>query len=268
VRPAGGSRVSRGARSGQDEGKIALLSSVGLHPNVRVVEFGCATGAFTRELAKAVGPSGLVHGIDPSAFNIARARELTRPDGLQNMLFAVASPARTGLAADSADLVVADHLLGRVSDPGEVVAEMVRVLRPGGTAAVFDDDEGLVVYEPEPPALTELRTLLARKRHESGEGLMVGRCLYRFLREAGLQEVTVVARTFNSTEMEPRERAQRMNHLAALAQTVDSLRETGAIPAADSARYHRALEEVASNPLEFIFVCGFFAHGTKPLRCA
>jgi len=133
---------------------------------------------------------------------------------------------------------------------------------------VFDDDEGLVIYEPEPPALAELRALLARKRHDSGGRVMIGRSLYRLLLEAGLQEVTVIAQTFNTTQVKPQERPRRMNHLSALTRSLAALEDSGAVSKADAARYRRALEEVAANPLGFAFACSFFACGRKPLRCA
>ncbi|MEW6032976.1 MAG: methyltransferase domain-containing protein [Bacillota bacterium] len=247
---------------------LRLLAEAGLSRGMDVVDFGCGTGFFTRQVARAVGPAGRVVGLSASAFNVARARELAAQEGLENLTFSVLDEKATGLAADFADVALTRYFLGQVPAPAGVVKEMVRVTRPGGLVAAFEDDEGLVVYEPEPPAVTELRALLSRNRVTAGGNWMMGRSLYRLLREAGLERIRVSASTSNSTDLELASGPERLTHTADLARAVDTLLEKGEIDREDAARYQRALEEVSRDPLAFVFVCRFFAVGRKPLRCA
>jgi ubiquinone/menaquinone biosynthesis C-methylase UbiE len=247
---------------------IRHLVEAGLGRGMNVVEFGCATGSFTREIARAVGPAGRVHGVDYSAFSVARARELSAQEGLENVTFDVADEKATTLATDFADLCVARHVLAQTPRPEEVVKEMSRVARPGGIVATFEADEGLVIYEPEPPALHELRDLLARNRLSTGGTWMTGRRLYRLLRDAGLERVRIVARTANSTEFERSPGHERMSHTAGMSRAVEALADKGDLTRDEASRYLRALEEAAGDPLSFIFVCDFFAFARKPLRCA
>jgi ubiquinone/menaquinone biosynthesis C-methylase UbiE len=249
-------------------GDVRLLAETGLGRGSNVVEFGCGSGALSRLLARAVGPAGRVLGLDLSAFNVARARELASEERLDNALFEVADLRQTRAATDYADVTVARNVLGHVSAPELVVKEMLRVTRPSGVVAALDADEGLVVYEPEPPVLAELRDVLARDRMAEGGNQYVGRSLYRLLAEAGLAGVRAVALPSNSTDPEWSTTRDPASHTAVLARAVDGLVERGKLSAEEASRYQRALHEVTHNPAGFIFVCSFFVWGRKPLRCA
>ncbi len=247
---------------------LRLLTEAGLARGMNVVEFGCGAGALSRLMARAVGPAGRVLGLDLSAFNVARSREIAAQGKLDNAIFEVADPRATKVATGFADLCVARHLLGKVPDAERVVREMTRVTRPGGVVAVFDTDEGLTIFEPEPPTVTELRNLLTRERLASGGNLTVGRSLYRLLTDAGLGGVRVVLLTSNSTEPEWPITRGPASRLAVLARAVDNLTEEGKLTREEAAHYHRAIEELTKNPKSFICATDFFAHGRRPLRCA
>lgn len=248
--------------------ELRLLTEAGLARGTTVVDIGCGSGALSRLIARAVGPAGRVLGLDSSAFNVARSREIAAQEKLDNAIFEVADPGETRVAPGFADLCVAHYLLGRVLDPERVVKEMARVTRPGGVVAVFDTDEGLTVFEPEPPGVTKLRSLLARERLAAGGSLTVGRSLYRLLSEAGLSGVRVVLLTSNSTEPGWSATRDPASRVGVLARAVRSLTEEGKLNREESARYHRALDEVTKSQLGFICATDFFAHGRRPLRCA
>src|SRR5205085_7190557 len=61
----------------EEEKRIARLL-LGLAPGDGVLDVACGTGPFTRDFARAVGPSGLVVGIDVSETMLARAVGDTR----------------------------------------------------------------------------------------------------------------------------------------------------------------------------------------------
>lgn len=255
---------------------IEYLVQLGLVRGAHVVELGCGTGTFSREMATVVGPTGTVCGLDSTAFSVARARELAVQAGLANTTFEAADLAATGLAADCADLVLARGVLGRVTRPAAVVREMVRLTRPGGVVVLTDQDEGLVIYEPEPPVLTELRAVLAERSRAAGFNPHVGRRLFHHLIEAGLEQVRALPRSWVAHGepsaplggVESWAREPRGRHVAGLAQNLDSLAERGELSREDVRRFRKALEELFSAPSFLIFSSDFVAWGTKPLRCA
>ena len=137
-RPAWG-RIAKGVRgpSMEDEHRIArqLLE---LHPGDGVLDVACGTGNFTRRFARAVGPQGLAVGVDLSETMLARAVGDTRSAGLDHQ----AAYVRAG----AEELPFLDHVfdaaccfagLNLMANPHSAIAEMARVLVPGGRIALF-----------------------------------------------------------------------------------------------------------------------------------
>lgn len=105
----------------------------GAVPAGEVVELGCGTGLYTRAYAPS---AALVTATDKSAPMLRRA-ERSLAD-LPNVIVKFADAMATGLPGESADAVVAVNLLHIVPDAAGVLAEIRRLLRPGGTAILVD----------------------------------------------------------------------------------------------------------------------------------
>jgi ubiquinone/menaquinone biosynthesis C-methylase UbiE len=116
----------------------ALIAAVGVHAGQRVLDVGCGTGYFARLLARAVGPGGLVIGIDPSQAMIDYARR--RADGTGTCAFRVGTAEALEFPAEHFDVVVASLMLHHLPDELRVPAlrEMGRVLRPAGNLLVAE----------------------------------------------------------------------------------------------------------------------------------
>jgi SAM-dependent methyltransferase len=126
----------RAADRQQREMLEGYTSELRLTAGARVLEVGCGTGAVSRFLV-ALDNVGEVVGVDPCELFIEGARELANDERLS---FAVADG--TALAFDDGafDAVVCHTTLCHVPECGRVIAEAHRVLRGGGTLAVFDGD--------------------------------------------------------------------------------------------------------------------------------
>lgn len=107
------------------------LSWVSVVKNERVLDVGCGAGGATRAAARAVGPDGMVVGVDPSPEALARARELT--DSELPVAYVQGSAERLPHIPDrSFDCVVMSLVLEQVTDLERALSEAHRVLRPGG----------------------------------------------------------------------------------------------------------------------------------------
>lgn len=123
-------------------------------PGLRWIDVGCGNGAFTEALVERCAPAE-VQGIDPSEGQLAFAR--TRPGSLvaefrQGDAMALPFP------ADRFDAAVMALVLVFVPDPAKGIAEMVRVVSPGGTVAAYMWDM-LGGGNPIDPILVEIRAM-------------------------------------------------------------------------------------------------------------
>lgn len=121
-----------------------------------VLEIGCGNGASTTLLMRHLEPARFV-GIDPAGGLIARAS--ATHGGKPGVTFAVADAVTTGQPDAAFDVVVAHTVFSHLADPEAALAEIYRVLRPGGRVAIFDGD-----YATNTVALFDGDTLQAAMR--------------------------------------------------------------------------------------------------------
>jgi SAM-dependent methyltransferase len=155
-----------------------------LHPGMDILDAGCGVGAIALDLAKTVGPRRIV-GIDVDADQIAAARASAADRGIGSPEFALGSVYELPFAAGSFDVVYANAVLLYLRDPVRALAEMRRVLRLGGVAAVSDDDISTIVFSPEIPGMSLGPTLFTRAVEHEGGNTSYSRHLRTLMIEAG-----------------------------------------------------------------------------------
>jgi ubiquinone/menaquinone biosynthesis C-methylase UbiE len=131
---------------------VSFLEWLAPRPGLRWIDIGCGNGAFTQLLIERCAPAE-VHGIDPSEGQLAFAR--ARPQARmaqfhQGDAMALPSPDHRF------DAAVMALVIFFVPDPVKGVAEMTRVVRPGGTVAAYVWDI-LEAGAPHEPIHAELR---------------------------------------------------------------------------------------------------------------
>lgn len=171
----------------------ALLDQVGLRPGQRAIDLGCGPRGIIDLLAERVGPGGHVVGLDADPAHIAMAREFAARQGLGVVQIVSADARRTGLPSGSFDLVHARTLLVTVPDVAEVLAEMVRLARPGGWVASLEPDLEWTLCHPEHPAYSRMFELFRIAFSRYGADLLIGRRLAELYRQAGLFEIGIQA---------------------------------------------------------------------------
>lgn len=158
------------------------------------IDLGCGPSGILDLLADRVGPAGHVVGLDFNPANVALAREFAAEHGPANVEVMQGDARRTGFPSASYDLVHARTLLVNILDPAAVVAEMVRLARPGGWIAVLEPDVGGSVYYPPHPAWDRLTQISLSARQVDGADVCIGRRLPELFRRAGLVDIGVEAK--------------------------------------------------------------------------
>ncbi|MFE0508496.1 methyltransferase domain-containing protein [Streptomyces sp. NPDC058964] len=121
----------------------------------RALDVGSGTGSWTRELAAAAGSAGSALGIEPNPWLRAVAEE--RAAGSRARFMdgdALALPVPDA----SVDVVWCERVLQHLAEPDRAVAEMARVLRPGGRVALLDTDWATTVLHPGDPEILSALT--------------------------------------------------------------------------------------------------------------
>ncbi|MGJ5819777.1 methyltransferase domain-containing protein [Paludibaculum fermentans] len=129
----------------QDHRHLAGL----LRPGLSVLDVGCAGGAITVGIAKAVGPEGEVVGVDRDPNQLESAR--THLPEHANLRFELGDAASLTYESHF-DIVTSARTLQWTPDPGAAVAAMARAAKPGGLVVILDynhEDNG---WDPAPPA--------------------------------------------------------------------------------------------------------------------
>jgi SAM-dependent methyltransferase len=171
----------------------ALLDRVGLRPGQTAIDLGCGPRGILGLLAARVSPGGRVVGVDADPAHAAMAAEFAARQGLPGVEIVTADARHTGLPSGSFDLVHARTLLINVPDPMRVVAEMVRLARPGGWVAAMEPDSDYAVCYPPNPAFARICEILPVVFNRNGADWGVGRRVPELFRRAGLVDVGVEA---------------------------------------------------------------------------
>jgi SAM-dependent methyltransferase len=161
-----------------------LLSAIGVGPGWRCLDLACGLGDVTRRMAARAGAPGRVLGVDRERRFLDRARA----DAAGAVEYLEGDACRTGLPEDGFDLVHG-RFLGGAAQFEALIAEAVRLARPGGTVALQEQDlSGMACFPPH-PAFARLKAMLGAGLEQSGTGRSLARRLFGLLRQAGLLDV-------------------------------------------------------------------------------
>jgi ubiquinone/menaquinone biosynthesis C-methylase UbiE len=169
-----------------------LFDLIGINAGSATIDVGCGVLGVLDVLAERVGKDGQVAGLDREPRIVEFGRRFTGQRGLAVELIEADATA-TGLPSSSFDLVHARTLLLNVQNPRDIVAEMVRIAKPGGVVALQEPDAGAWSCDPPHPAFDIVRSAILSAYRRTGKDFNIGRRVARMLRETGLDDVQVRA---------------------------------------------------------------------------
>lgn len=170
-----------------------VLEEMTLHPGAKLLEVGCGSGVLSRWLAHHTGKDSTIVAVDVNAYLLREAELLITKEGLGDVIeFREGNAEALPFPSDSFDVTLAFTVLEE-GDADRMLAEMVRVTKPGGQVAV-------IVRGVDKPWLVNLKLPDDLKtKVEAPPGLRSiaqGGCgdvsLYRRVREAGLTDLKLL----------------------------------------------------------------------------
>ncbi len=112
-----------------------LLPRVNVGPNPAILDVGCGTGINLLEAARMLGPCQRLLGIDLAPGLVDEARRKAKLAGVP-ATFVVGDAEQIALGDASVDLVICNSVYHWFPDRARAVAELARVLRPGGQVLI------------------------------------------------------------------------------------------------------------------------------------
>jgi ubiquinone/menaquinone biosynthesis C-methylase UbiE len=109
-----------------------LVQELHLTPGMRVADVGAGTGYVSRRIARVVGPQGSVEAVDVQPQMIELLAERARRDNLPQIHPVLGTADDVHLPPDSVDIAIMVDVYHELEHPYEVLASIVRAVRPGG----------------------------------------------------------------------------------------------------------------------------------------
>jgi SAM-dependent methyltransferase len=154
-----------------------------LRPGETVLDLGSGAGFDAFLAASAVGPNGLVIGVDMTAAMVSKARKNQSAGGYKNVEFRLGEIENLPVADESVDVIISNCVINLSPEKPRVFGEAFRVLKPGGRLAISD----VVALAPVPEE--------ARHDWELYTGCVAGAYLvtdlHTWLREAGFIQIHI-----------------------------------------------------------------------------
>jgi SAM-dependent methyltransferase len=179
---------SRGASAGYLSVVRRMIDAVELRPGEVVMEAGCGSGVLARWLARYTSQANRIIGVDVNRYLLREANALAMQEDLAEIVtFQEGNAEALPFPENHVDVALSFTVLEE-GDADRMLAELVRVTKPGGRVAVTVRaiEIPLVVNVPLRP---ELKTKVQTPRGYVGTHGCADASLYRRLRQAGLTHV-------------------------------------------------------------------------------
>ena len=206
---------------------------VRLEPGERLLDVGCGLGDAALALAADLGVDGEVVGIDLSEHMIAAARARAMNVACP-VRFMVGNALEIGEPSSSFDVVRSERTLQWLTDPGAAVAEMVRVLRPGGRLCLIDTDWSTFSIDV---GDTDISTIVHNAMQvERRRASTVGSRLGALVQEAGLDQLEQSTATQRWNSWDP-DRSPAPEGCFSMSSLADDLVDAGQLAPGDRAAF-------------------------------
>ncbi|HEX6289087.1 MAG TPA: methyltransferase domain-containing protein [Herpetosiphonaceae bacterium] len=247
----------------------AIVGELPLREGDRVLDMACGDGVYSVWLAEHVGADGRVIGVDIAPAYIEAARERVRSSAVAGRIgFEVGSIDGLPFPDDQFDLVWCAHSLYSLPDPVAALREMRRVVRPGGTVAILENDSVHHLLLPWP---AELELTVRKAQLEALEAqtqmtgkFYIGRNLCSTFDMAELARCSIKTYTINrGAPLSDDERTFLQGYLTDLRQRAERYLEPAAREAFDMLIDPRSEVYLLDRPDFFMSVLEIVACGKK-----
>ncbi|MES0879559.1 methyltransferase domain-containing protein [Roseibium sp. SCP14] len=224
----------------------------GIASGKSVLDIGCGFGLETLRLAEIAGPEGRVNGLDKSDAFIAEARRRAEAAG-HPINYQIGDATSLPFEDSSFDCVRAERLLIYLKNFQSVIAEMKRVLKPGGHLALIEPDISTITINVTDRAL--LRKVIDYEIAHAVEQSWLPGPLNTTLQDLGYQDIECASRAL----------IFRQDLGAAYFKSLGvHAEEAGAITEAENREWQQSIDRLREKGQIFATVGYFLFTATRP----
>ncbi|WP_290653351.1 methyltransferase domain-containing protein [Aquisalimonas sp.] len=177
------------ATASERDARRHWLVLLDLRDGERAVDIGAGIGDMTVDIARHVGPDGAVHALDLSPGLLHHTRQRAAEAGVLDRVATDTGDANALPYGDDAfDVALCRWVLLHLPAPQRAIAEMRRVVRPGGRVLCVEADWETLIVHPGDPDVTRRIAHANVERQVDGR---IGRKLAPLLQSAGFSNVSV-----------------------------------------------------------------------------
>lgn len=225
-----------------------------VRPGSVVLEVGCGLGFDAFALARIVGGSGRVVAVDSSRTMLQKARCRAEGSGLC-IDFRLEDAGHLEIEDNSFDCARVDRTLQHVPEPKKVLEEMARVTKSGGCILAYEPDWGTFTIGSADRQITRKIAEFWCDTFKSG---WIGRYLYRYLQEIGLEDVRISPSTLVITKFD------LANKVFDIFKNAEKAMNQGMVSSSEATGWLKELQEDDRKGSLFSSYTGFMAWGRKP----
>ena len=235
-----------------------------LEPGMRLLDVGCGPGTISMGLADIVAPGEFI-GVDIEESQVEMAKAAASAGGHKNAEFQVADAVNLPFESNSCDVVHAHATIMHVPDANVAVAEMMRVLKPGGIISSRDMILSSCFTEPRHGDFDNAWQAFGKLLSANGGHPEMGKEIKGVLHSAGFSDIAASA----SFECFAAKKDVDFFHGFAQGwffadQTVAAAKKLGVASAEDMDRWRGLLDQWQADPAAFSTIAWGEALGVKP----
>lgn len=160
-----------------------------LTEGINVLDVGCGTGAITQGIAKCVGSSGRVIGVDSNPALIEKAIQAF--GDIPGLSFQVADIFQLPFQEEF-DIVTSARVIQWLSEPVIALNNLKASTKPGGRILILDYNHEKIQWEPEPPpSMKVFYTAFLKWRSDAGMDNAIADHLPQLFQQIGIDEILI-----------------------------------------------------------------------------
>jgi ubiquinone/menaquinone biosynthesis C-methylase UbiE len=208
----------------------------------RLLDVGCGLGEAALALGEELGTTGEVVGVDRSAAMLRVARATARAAG-RSARFSVGDACALDEPTGHFDVVRSERTLQWIAEPMAAIAEMARVVRPGGLISLIDTDwSTLTIDVGDDDLASRVREAMRTERNRPSN---IGSRLHELVETAGLTPLARTAQTHTWTTWDP-EASPAPDGCFSMESLADDLVDAGQLASSERSTFAQTIRAAAA----------------------